>query len=98
MHQRAEDPVRNGQRWHVFAVDPEHNRIAARRLDEDGARTVFSGDYLTEHVTHGYAVTVHAAQGVTADVTHAVLGEGASRKSVVRGDDPRPRVQHRLPV
>ena len=78
MHQRAEDPVRNGQRWHVFAVDPDHNRIAARRL-EDGARTVFSGDYLREHIIHGYAVTVHSAQGVTADVTHAVLGEGASR-------------------
>ena len=78
VHQRAEDPVRNGQRWHVFAVDPDHNRIAARRL-EDGARTVFSGDYLREHIIHGYAVTVHSAQGVTADVTHAVLGEGASR-------------------
>src|SRR5580693_3797419 len=53
VHQRVDDPVRNGQRWRVLAVDPDHNRIAARRL-EDGARTVFSGDYLSEHVTHGY--------------------------------------------
>jgi hypothetical protein len=56
------DPVRNGQRWTVFAVDPTGDRIAARRLD-DGARAVFSDDYLHQHVTHGYAVTVHSAQG-----------------------------------
>jgi hypothetical protein len=74
----AADPVRNGQRWHVLAVDPDHDRIAARRLD-DGARTVFSGDYLHQHIHHGYAVTVHSAQGVTAATTHAVLGEKCSR-------------------
>lgn len=72
------DPVRNGQRWTVFAVDPTGDRIAARRLT-DGARAVFSGDYLHEYVTHGYAVTVHSAQGVTADTTHAVLAETTSR-------------------
>jgi hypothetical protein len=72
------DPVRNGNRWKVYAVDTDHHRIAARRLD-DGARAAFSGDYLSEHITHGYAVTVHSAQGVTADTTHAVLGENTSR-------------------
>ena len=73
-------PVRNGNRWQVFEVDPDNNRIAARRIS-DGARAAFGGQYLAENVTHGYAVTVHAAQGATADVTHAVLGEGASRAS-----------------
>ncbi|WP_234817904.1 helicase C-terminal domain-containing protein [Mycolicibacterium sphagni] len=52
--------------------------MAARRLT-DGARTVFSGDYLREHVAHGYAITVHSAQGTTTDTTHAVLGENTSR-------------------
>ena len=84
------DPVRNGNRWQVFAVDTEHNRIAARRLD-DGARAAFSGDYLRHHITHGYAVTVHSAQDVTADVTHAVLGENTSRHlfyvAMTRGRD-----------
>ncbi|MDP7707537.1 ATP-dependent RecD-like DNA helicase [Mycobacterium sp. TY815] len=75
---KTADPVRNGQRWQVLAVDPVHDRIAARRLT-DGARTAFSGDYLHQQVTHGYAVTVHSAQGVTAETTHAVLGERASR-------------------
>lgn len=72
------DPVRNGQRWRVYAVDSDHDRIAARRLS-DGARAAFTGDYLKEHITHGYAITVHSAQGVTADTTHAVLGENTSR-------------------
>ena len=34
---------------------------------------------LQEHVTLGYAATVHSAQGVTADSCYAILGEGASR-------------------
>ena len=85
------DPVRNGNRWRVYAVDTDHDTaIAARRLD-DGARAAFSGDYLREHITHGYAVTVHSAQGVTADATHAVLGENTSRAllyvAMTRGRD-----------
>ena len=46
---------------------------------------VFEGDYLREHVTLGYAVTVHSAQGVTvggrdtAGVCHSIMGEGATR-------------------
>jgi conjugative relaxase-like TrwC/TraI family protein len=71
-------PVRNGQRWTVLAVDVEGDRIAARRVT-DGARAIFKGDYLHQNVTHGYAVTVHSAQGVTADTTHAVLGERTTR-------------------
>ena len=75
---RSEDPVRNGNRWRVAAVDARANRLAAERLD-DGARVVFEGDYLSHHITLGYALTVHSAQGVTADITHAVLGENARR-------------------
>jgi hypothetical protein len=44
-----------------------------------GARVLFEGEYLREHVTHGYALTVHSAEGVTADTTHAVLGENTTR-------------------
>jgi hypothetical protein len=77
----AADPVRNGNRWRVAAVDADRNRIAARRLSA-GVRAVFDGDYVREHITHGYAVTVHTAQGVTADTTHAVLGEKATRAAL----------------
>ena len=72
------DPVRNGNRWRVAQIDPAGNRIAAERL-EDGARTVLDNEYLREHVRLGYAVTVHSAQGTTADTTHAVLGENTTR-------------------
>lgn len=74
----AADLVRNGNRWRVYAVDPERNRIAARRLN-DSARTVFTGEYLSEHITYGYAATVHSAQGVSSDTAHVVLGESATR-------------------
>ena len=76
-HRRGDriDQVRNGNRWRVAAVDAATNRIAAERTT-DKARVVFEGDYLREHVTLGYAATVHSAQGVTADNSYAILGEG----------------------
>lgn len=80
----AADPVRNGDRWRVAAVDPKTGRIAAERL-ADRARVVFDAEYVAEHVTHGYATTVHAAQGVTADATHAVLGENTTRSMLYVG-------------
>ena len=59
-------------------ADLASNRVAAERLSGN-ARVVFDTDYLTHHVTLGYAATVHSAQGVTADSCYAILGEGASR-------------------
>lgn len=46
------DPVRNGNRWRVYAIDTRRNRIAARRLDDD-ARAVFTDEYLYKHITYG---------------------------------------------
>ena len=77
-HDVAADPVRNGDRWRVAAVEPSTNRIVAERLS-DGAGVVFDVDYVREHLTHGYATTVHSAQGVTADTTHAILGDNTTR-------------------
>jgi conjugative relaxase-like TrwC/TraI family protein len=72
------DQVRNGNRWRVAGLDPASNRVAAERLS-DNARVVFDTDYLRNHITLGYATTVHSAQGVTADSAYSVLGETASR-------------------
>ena len=74
----APEQVRNGNRWRVVGVDQTTNRVTAERLT-DSARVVFHGDYLREHVHLGYAITVHSAQGVTADTSHAVIAETASR-------------------
>jgi conjugative relaxase-like TrwC/TraI family protein len=85
-----QNPVRNGQRWHVTHINPVTKRLAARRLD-DNTMGVFVNDYVRQHITYGYAITVHSAQGVTADTTHAVLGENANRAltyvALTRGRD-----------
>ena len=47
-------------RGHVIVVDPPNHRLAAQRLG-DGAHATLEGDYLREHVTLGYAATVHTA-------------------------------------
>jgi conjugative relaxase-like TrwC/TraI family protein len=71
-------PVRNGQRWSVTAINPANNRLIARRLD-DNTLGAFGNDYVRDHITYGYAITVHCAQGVTADTTHAVISQTATR-------------------
>jgi conjugative relaxase-like TrwC/TraI family protein len=89
-HAVEDSPVRNGQRWEVTHINPDRNRLIARRLD-DKTLGAFANDYVREHITHGYAITVHSAQGVTADTTHAVLSDDASRAlayvAMTRGRD-----------
>lgn len=65
-HKRGDqvDQVRNGNRWQVVSVDPKTGRLFAERLTDKG-RAVFEGEYLREHITLGYATTLHAAQGIT---------------------------------
>ncbi len=85
-HRRGErvDQVRNGNRWRVIGVDAHQGRIAAERLT-DRARVFFEGDYLREHITLGYAGTVHSAQGMTIGnyttrgVCWTILSDRASR-------------------
>jgi conjugative relaxase-like TrwC/TraI family protein len=78
------DQVRNGNRWRVIGIDTHRGRIAAQRLT-DHARTVFEGDYVREHITLGYAGTVHSAQGMTVGnsttrgVCWTILSDRASR-------------------
>lgn len=83
-------PVRNGQRWQIEKIHIGHQQVLARRLD-DNAYSIFPTDYTRGHVIYGYALTVHSAQGSTADTTHTVLGENASRRllyvAMTRGRD-----------
>lgn len=85
-HRRGDriDQVRNGNRWRVAMADPTKGQIAAERLT-DNARVIFEGDYLKEHITLGYATTVHSAQGMTvggrdrAGVCWTIMSDRASR-------------------
>jgi hypothetical protein len=76
--------VCNGNRWRVIGVDTQRGRIVAERLT-DSARVIFDGDYLREHITLGYASTVHSAQGMTIGNAHqygvcwSIMSDRASR-------------------
>lgn len=87
---RRADEVRNGNRWRVAEVNTQTGAVAAVRLS-DGARAVFEADYVRQHVTLGYAVTVASVQGVTVDNAFAVLHDTASRQAayvaMTRGRD-----------
>jgi DNA primase catalytic core len=74
----ATDWVKNGDRWTVTAV---HDSGALDVVHQRTGRPVtLPADYVTEHVTLGYATTVHGAQGVTADTCYAVATGAETRQ------------------
>lgn len=74
----ATDWVKNGDRWTVEQVLPggalQVQHLGTRR------RLHLPADYTAEHVALGYASTVHAAQGSTADVCHTVATGAETRQ------------------
>ena len=70
--------VTNGDRWTVAAVR------ASGELDvvhmTTAAVVTLPADYVRNHLTLGYATTVHAAQGVTADSSYTVVSGTESRQ------------------
>jgi hypothetical protein len=80
---QAGDQVRNGNRWTVVGIDTERQLLHAVRggndIEGDQARATFSREYAEQHITLGYATTVHSAQGVTADTCHSLMGVKATR-------------------
>ena len=77
--------VVNGSRGTVAEVD-EHARALTVRLDrtrrdEPGRTTVLPAEYLDAgHLSHGYAITGHKAQGMTADRAFVLGGEAMYRE------------------
>jgi conjugative relaxase-like TrwC/TraI family protein len=65
--------VLNGTRGTVTHVDHRQRQLTFRRNDT-GDQVLLPADYLDAgHLTHGYALTAHKAQGLTCDATF-VLG------------------------
>ena len=60
-------------------IDTAAGKDALLVCDTTEMAAVFNNEYVRDQITYGYAVTVHSAQGVTADTTHAVLSEAAAR-------------------
>ena len=80
-HRPADDrsSVANGQTGHIVAVDPGRLTV---RLDRGGDDVVLTDRYLRRggHLTHGYALTTHRAQGGTWDLAIAVGADGLYRE------------------
>jgi conjugative relaxase-like TrwC/TraI family protein len=65
------DWVKNGDRWTVTGLTA-NGGLRARHL-LSGLHVTLPPEYVANHVELGYATTVHAAQGSTADVVHGIL-------------------------
>ena len=74
----ATDWVKNGDRWTVTAV----HRSGFLDVAQVGTnrRTTLPATYVRDSVELGYAATVHAAQGITADSCHTVLSGAEHRQ------------------
>ena len=74
----ASDWVKNGDRWQVLEVRPDGGLRVAHL--GTGHRVYLPAAYVAASVALGYATTVHAAQGVTADVAHVVAAGAETRQ------------------
>jgi len=69
----------NGTRATITRADPSQRTVEA--TDDHGRRRQLSPDYLDAgHVTHGYAITGHKAQGLTCDHTYTLGTETLYRE------------------
>lgn len=75
--------VANRDVWHVDAVASDG--ALALRHTSDGRSTIIGADYVADRVELAYAVTVHAAQGRTADAGHLVVTTGLDRELLYVG-------------
>ncbi len=90
-------PVRNGNRWQVYRVDPDNQRVAARRLG-DNARALFAGGLpqraCPSRVRRHRARRPGRHRGQHARRVGRVCDPGRG----VRRDDPRPHRQQCVSV
>ena len=70
--------VKNGDRWLITGIRPGGSLHVTHLATR--SRIVLPSDYVAAHVRLGYACTVHAAQGVTADTAHTVASGDETRQ------------------
>jgi DNA primase catalytic core len=76
----ASDWVKNGDRWTVLKVTGGGDLTV--RNNRNGRTVRLPASYVTESVELGYAITVHTAQGVTADTMHGLATGEESRQQL----------------
>jgi len=91
----ANDWVRNGNRFTICDVHPD----GSLRVRHRGTARVITlpADYVARDVDLGYARTVHAAQGLTAEAAHTVA-TGAESRQLLYVAMTRGRVSNQLYV
>jgi conjugative relaxase-like TrwC/TraI family protein len=73
------DWVKNGDRWTVTDV---HDGALLVRHRDSGLHATLPATYVAAHVELGYASTVHAAQGLTADVMQGIVTGEQTRQTL----------------
>jgi len=71
--------ITNGTRGRVIDIDHTTRRLTIETRSGEG-RTLPARYLGAGHVDHGYALTVHKAQGLTTERVHAVIGTDAYRE------------------
>ncbi|MFF3565477.1 MobF family relaxase [Streptomyces sp. NPDC002574] len=74
----SRDFVKNGDTWTVQAIEPS-GTLLVRHTSHQG-RTRLTAGYAAAHCELGYASTVHRAQGMTVDTSHALAAPGSTRE------------------
>ena len=97
--------ILNGDRASVKSLDDNGLTVSLRR----GHDVTLPLDYVAEHLTHGYATTIHKAQGITVDevfvlgddtyaqehgYTALTRGRDANRTYIVRAEPPEHEMPH----
>jgi len=71
--------VLNGTRGTIDRIEPTAQRL--EMLTDDGGRLSIPFDYAAAgHLTHGYATTIHKAQGATVDRCYILVEETTTRE------------------
>jgi conjugative relaxase-like TrwC/TraI family protein len=76
----ATDWVKNGDRWTITRVGEQGDLTVRHTRSHLTVR--LPSDYVHESTGLGYATTIHAAQGVTADTMHGLLTGQESRQQL----------------
>jgi conjugative relaxase-like TrwC/TraI family protein len=76
----ATDWVKNGDRWTITRVGRRGDLIV--RHNRSNLTTRLPADYVQTSTSLGYATTIHASQGVTADTMHGLVAGQESRQQL----------------
>ncbi|MFF8431743.1 MobF family relaxase [Streptomyces sp. NPDC016566] len=74
------DFVKNGDTWQVTKIRPD-SAVVVRHTHHRG-RIKLDADYVAAHCELGYASTIHRAQGMTVDTSHALACARSAREGV----------------